>query len=304
MSIPASGPISMSMMNESIGRSPDTGNSILAGSAVPNVESLVYLAGRLGPLDQNAPHSFSEWYNYAPTTTTTSTTTTTTTSAGTTTTTTTAPTTTTTSTTTTTTTSTIECGAGITYSGDQAYPYTVNINLGTGTGLVEIDFEAFNAPDMFNITLDTTTYSSGYRGDSSYVFGGANRGAFTSSLTGKLDPFYATTYPDLTNYPTDGYPPVTAPGNGTFSFTKSTASPTNATLRVYAPQVITAWNATVFCPIPSTTTTTTVPPTTTTTTTTTSTTTTTTTVPSIAYCLGYDASDCCAAQNDYDINCP
>ena len=321
MAIPASGPISMSMMNESIGRAINFSDSFISGDPIPNAESLVYLAGQLGPLDQSAPHSFSEWYNYAPTTTTTttstttsttteaptttSTTTSTTTAAGTTTTTTTIPPT-TTSTTTTTTTTTVGCGAGVTYSGGISYPTTQNITLGSETGTVVMEFNAFGVPDLFVLTYGATVLSTGYRGTSNYNFGGVSRTTFNNSLTGKVDPIYNTTYPDITNYPEDGYPLVTLPVQGTTSFEKTTASPTNATLRVYAPLSGTAWDVIVYCPAAptttSTTTTTTIPPTTTTTTTSTTTTTTTFT-PSVSYCMGYALEDCCAAKSDYDINC-
>jgi hypothetical protein len=85
MAIPGSGPISMGMMNEAVFRKDTTENSRLAGptgSPTADVGSLFYLGGQLGTLNQNAPHAFSEWYNYSPnstTTTTTSSTTTTTT---------------------------------------------------------------------------------------------------------------------------------------------------------------------------------------------------------------------------------
>lgn len=106
MAIPASGPISISMFNEELSRTGTTANSELAGAATPTVGSLVYIAGQLGSLDQSAPHSFSEWYNYTATPVATTTAAPTTTTSTTTTTTTVPPTTTTTTTTTTSTTTT------------------------------------------------------------------------------------------------------------------------------------------------------------------------------------------------------
>lgn len=64
MAIPASGPISMSMLNVELGRSFNTANSALAGSSTPSVGSLFYLGAQSGSLNQTAPHAISEWYGY------------------------------------------------------------------------------------------------------------------------------------------------------------------------------------------------------------------------------------------------
>lgn len=65
MPIPSSGPISMSMFNTILGRSPNTSNSILAGGSTPTATSLFGLANLSGSLNQTAPHGFKEWYGYS-----------------------------------------------------------------------------------------------------------------------------------------------------------------------------------------------------------------------------------------------
>ena len=66
-SIPASGPISMSMFNTVLGRASNTSNSSLAGGTTPAVGSQFYLANQSGSLNQTAPHAMSEWYGYTTT---------------------------------------------------------------------------------------------------------------------------------------------------------------------------------------------------------------------------------------------
>lgn len=163
-------------------------------------------------------------------------------------------------TTTTTTTSLppIECGVSSTYSGDQGYPITQSVILGSDTGIVNYSFDAYNVPDRFIVKWDSNVViDTGYRGGSNYDFGGANRTSFTIDLTSKVDPITLVAYPDLINYPDDGYPRVTSPGNGTTSFNKNLASPTLAIVDVYAPLGGTAWEFLMSCPEVTTTTTTT-----------------------------------------------
>jgi hypothetical protein len=201
------------------------------------------------------------------TTTSSSSTTTTTTSSSTTTTTTTGvPVTTTTTTTdvptTTTTTTTslppVPCGEVSSYSGEQGYPITQSVTLGSGTGTVLYSFDAYSVPDRFIVRWDgNVVIDTGYRGTSDYDFGGPNRASFNADLNGQVDPITLVTYPDLTNYPDDGYPRVTSPGGGTTSFNKTSASPTSALVEVYAPMAGTAWQFTMGCPGDVTTTTTT-----------------------------------------------
>jgi hypothetical protein len=181
-------------------------------------------------------------------------------------------------TTTTTTTTSIPCGTPTQYSGGISYPTTQSINLGIDTGLVTLNFDAISVPDRFIVEWDGgVVIDTGYRGNSSYSFGGANRSSFNSSLTGQIDPITLIAYPDFTNFPDDGYPLIVGLGSGTASFNKNLASPTSATVKVYAPMSGTAWNFTLGCPVEPTTTTTTTSSSTTTTTTTAPPTTTTTT---------------------------
>lgn len=64
MPIPASGPISMSMINTELGRASNTSNTSLAGGSTPTVGSLFGIGGVSGSLDQTAPHFISEWRSY------------------------------------------------------------------------------------------------------------------------------------------------------------------------------------------------------------------------------------------------
>jgi hypothetical protein len=64
MAIPASGPISMSMLNVEVGKSSNAANTLLAGGSTPTVGSLFWLGAQSGSLNQTAPHAISEWYGY------------------------------------------------------------------------------------------------------------------------------------------------------------------------------------------------------------------------------------------------
>ena len=162
----------------------------------------------------------------------------------------------TTSTTTTTTVPVISCGESSTYTGEQRYPISQAVTLGSDIGNVFYSFDVYSVPDRFivgwngNVVIDT-----GYRGVLSYDFGGLDRATFNASLTGKVDPITLTTYPDLVNFPDDGYPRVSTPTAGTLFFNKSVAFPTFATVDVYAPLPGTAWEYTMSCPGITTTTT-------------------------------------------------
>ena len=220
---------------------------------------------------------FANTYGSCDSTTTTTTTSTTTTSTTTTSTTTTELTTTTTSTTTTTTTTTtsstttttttayvpqctpldgiasavytVDCGNPSSYSGGQSYPAEQDILLGSSTGTVTLNANAYSVPDQFIVIFaGNIVINTGYRGDSTYDFGGASRTSFNNSLTGKVDPVNGGTYPNFTNFPDDGYPRVTSPGSASPTFSKLTSALT-ATVRVYGPMPGTAWTYTLSCPV-------------------------------------------------------
>jgi hypothetical protein len=145
----------------------------------------------------------------------------------------------------------LECDSPTAFSGGQAYPTEQSVLLGTNTGDVELQFEANTVPDRFIVYYDNAVViDTGYRGTLNYDFGGAQRLSFTNSLVGKIDPILTTIYPDVTNFPDDGFPRVVAPGDGTSSFFKSTTTPTIAQVRVYGPMSGTAWDYTVGCPVP------------------------------------------------------
>jgi uncharacterized protein (TIGR02145 family) len=144
----------------------------------------------------------------------------------------------------------ISCGTPFQYDGNMGYPLVQNIELGTDTGVVNYNFNAFGAPDRFIVKWNGgIVIDSGYRGNIDFDFGGGSRSIFITSLLGKTDPVTNTVYPDFTNFPDDGYPRVTAPGNGTMSFTKNLAAPTFVTVEVYAPNFGTGWAHTMDCPI-------------------------------------------------------
>ena len=193
-----------------------------------------------------------------PTTTTSTTTAAPTTSTTTTTTTTLTP---TTTTTTTTTIAVINCGESSSFSGGVSYPTTQSVTLGTATGTVVLNYDAQSVPDRFIVEWNSSVViDTGYRGSSVYDFGGGSRSAFTSSLTGDIDPITLNAYPDLTTYPDDGYPRIVGPGIGTASFVKNLASDNFAIIKVYAPMSSTIWAYRMDCPSTTTTTTTTASP--------------------------------------------
>ena len=180
--------------------------------------------------------------------------------------------------TTSTTTTIISCGSEIDYGGAFAYPTTNIVSLGSGTGTVEFVYDAYSVPDRFILIYDGDfIIDTGYRGDSSYDYGQPGRTSFTSALTGREDPITGNTYPDIDNYPDDGYPRIVGPGSGSDSFDKLNSTPVNITVSVYAPMDGTAWVYSVGCPNGSTTTTTS-------SSSTSSTTTTTTTLATLSYC--------------------
>jgi hypothetical protein len=141
------------------------------------------------------------------------------------------------------------CGTPTAYSGGFAYPTSKTSTVGSSTGNTTLTFDAQSVPDRFivqwngNYVIDT-----GYRGASSYNIGGGDRGGFNSSLTGKVDPITGLTYPNITQWPGDGYPLVVSPGQGNALFSKNASSPTTANIFVYAPLSGTAWSFTLGCP--------------------------------------------------------
>lgn len=121
----------------------------------------------------------------------------------------------------------IACDIPINYSGGATYPTVRTINLGSGTGTVHMPFDANNIPDKFILEYEgAEVINTGYRGDTSY------QAALDAALA-------------AIGAPTET---ITAPGNGSASFVKSTAT-TTATLYIYGPLGGTAWDVTVQCPV-------------------------------------------------------
>ena len=80
------------------------------------------------------------------------------------------------------------------------------------------------------------------------AFGYADRGLFTSSLTGRVDPITNRAYPDFISYPDDGYPRIV--GNSKQTIVANTGSTDNyITVDMYAPMQGTNWAIVLGCPI-------------------------------------------------------
>ena len=119
------------------------------------------------------------------------------------------------------------CNTQVAFSGGESFPSEYNLTLGSTTGVVTLTFDAQNLPEKFIIEFDgAEVLNTGYRGSTAF------QGNLNSALALK------------------GLPPetITAPGNGTASFTKSTTTAT-ATLKVFGPLPNTLWTATLSCPV-------------------------------------------------------
>ena len=149
------------------------------------------------------------------------------------------------------------CNDPVEYPGGVSYPTTVEQELGYSQGWVSLDANSYTVPDRFIVYFDgSPVIDSGYIGSSSYDIGGSARATFTTrtgGLINKIDPILLTTYPDIINFPDDGYPRVSSfssgryPGEQSFYFNK-TSSTTSATVKVYAPLISTLWEFTLSCP--------------------------------------------------------
>ena len=209
------------------------------------------------------------------TTTTTSTSTSTTTSSSTTSTTTTAEPATTTSTSTTEEILYTSCPAVNDYiEGSQIMPTKYIITLGSDIGWVDLYYRLFSAPDRITVVFDgTTVIDTGYHGETEWDFGGSLRSdptyGFKENMDywvslGYVDPVTGLAYPDLVNYPDDGYPRVSMPSTAIVQWYKDSSTIT-CEVFVHAPIPGTQWRWQMYCPATTTTTTTVVPTTTTTT---------------------------------------
>ena len=143
----------------------------------------------------------------------------------------------------------ISCDVGSTFTGGESYPTQQFVTLESDTGTVVLNYNGQSVPDRFIVEWNgSVVIDTGYAGSSLYDFGGSIRNTFKLYLDDKLDPITGNSYPDFTTYPDDGYPRV-GPGTGTSSFTKNLASPTTASVKVYAPGGGTGWNYTLNCPL-------------------------------------------------------
>lgn len=121
----------------------------------------------------------------------------------------------------------IACGAGASYSGGVSYPTIQNVTLGSDTGVVTLDFQAYSVPDRFVVEYQgSVVIDTGYRGDSFY------QNDLNNALIALGEPTA----------------PIVGTGQGSVSFNKTSATPTVATVKVYAPMTGTGWNFTLQCP--------------------------------------------------------
>lgn len=122
----------------------------------------------------------------------------------------------------------IACGVDNSFGGGQSFPSETIITLGSGLGNVQLNFDAVGVPDKFIVIYNgVEVINTGYRGDI------GQQSALNSALAAR------------------GLPPETIAGvpSGTASFIKTTASPTTAIVRVFAPIVGTAWDYVLGCPV-------------------------------------------------------
>lgn len=123
----------------------------------------------------------------------------------------------------------IPCGSATSYGGGEGFPNEYLIDLGTDTGDVQLIFDGQSIPDKFTVEWpdgsNTIVVDTGYRGQTSYQ----------SDLDAALA---ARSLPPET---------ITAPGAGTATFTKGTAS-RFARVRVFSPLPGTSWTFTLGCP--------------------------------------------------------
>lgn len=118
------------------------------------------------------------------------------------------------------------CGTPVAPSGN-AGTFTYTINLGTATGMTCINYNAQGIPDKFDLLWNGQTFTTGYRGDSSYDQALQNAGVPLSQIN---------TAP--------------SPGNGAgqLCFNKTSAQPSTMQVTVSGPLGGTAWSFTVVCP--------------------------------------------------------
>lgn len=151
----------------------------------------------------------------------------------------------------------INCDTPLDVTGNSGI-YLLLVELGTDTGLVNIDYNAVNIPDRFEIFWGDTVNpvaDTKYVGNSlaDYIDDLLN----TFTLTEReydgnrfINNGSTTTITNTNSDIADGSPQEPTSGSGTISFIKDSATPTQVLIKVTAPLGGTAWDATVFCPRP------------------------------------------------------
>lgn len=122
----------------------------------------------------------------------------------------------------------LPCGQQLNFNGNQG-AYTFTLDLGTGIGMVNVNYNAQNIPDKFDITWNSQFITTNYRGSSTYNQSLLNAGVPASQIQ--------------TANPSNGA--------GVISFFKNLPTPTTATITVTAPLGGTAWTLISACPTPS-----------------------------------------------------
>lgn len=149
---------------------------------------------------------------------------------------------------------TIDCDTGLAANGNVGV-YLLDTIIGTDTGWVQLDYDAINVPDRFQIIYDGVIVA-----DSKYV--GDSLGTYIPQL---LDSFnlpqkeydgvqfinngstesFTNTSDDIA----DGSPSEPTSGSGSIGFIKNSATPSLLRIKSFGPVEGTAWNITINCPV-------------------------------------------------------
>jgi hypothetical protein len=151
----------------------------------------------------------------------------------------------------------INCDTPLDVTGNSGI-YLLLVELGTDTGIVNINYEAFNVPDRFQVFWGDTVNpvaDTKYVGDRLADDIGDLLNTFTldeKEYDGNrfINNGSTTTITNTNSDIADGSSQEPTSGSGTIIFIKDSATPTQVLIKVIAPLGGTAWNATVFCPRP------------------------------------------------------
>jgi hypothetical protein len=144
----------------------------------------------------------------------------------------------------------ISCGAQVKSDGSGAtgYPFQRYVNVGPNQGSLFVNFSSSTLPRRFVIRYpNAIKIDTGFRGSSSYAYGGLNRSQFNVMMFNKVDPVTLNIYPFLhSSNSTDGYPIVLNGAAFSDLFTKTGTTPI-VEIEIYVPMPGTEWIATFNC---------------------------------------------------------